>query len=361
MKRRIDILFPYPFDEAAPQRFRIEQYLPFLQENFNVKIYPFWSEKSWNILYTKGNKFRKIDGLVQGFLNRFLYLFVAMKADFIYIHREATPIGPPFIEWILAKVLRKKIIFDFDDAIWLPNQSEVNRGLVKNLKYHKKVGQICSWAYKVSVGNEFLAEYAMQFNDNVIVIPTTVDTTKMHNPEWFTKVENDVPIIGWTGTHSTLPHLDILWPVLDELIKEIPFTFHIISDSFPKETRHYVRHVDWNRDSEIQDLLRFDIGVMPLIEDEWAKGKCGFKLLQYMSLEIASIATDFGVNGEIIQNEDQGVLIKNNDSTDWKNGLKMLLQDPELRTTMGKSARKRALDAYSVEANKDKVLGLFTG
>ena len=358
-KPRLEIYFPYPPGEVAAQRFRIEQYFPYLELEFDIKIRSFWSATTWRILYKKGHFFQKSVDLMIGFTKRIFWLLPALRADYIYILREATPIGPPVIEWILAKLFRKKIIYDFDDAIWLPNQSEANRGLVKNLKSHSKVGKICSWAYKVCVGNNYLADYAGKYNNRVVIIPTTVDTDHWHNPAGYSKNENPIPIIGWTGTHSTLKQLDILWPVLDELIQEIPFTFHIISDEFPEERRDYVRHIPWNKTSEIADLMQFDIGVMPLYNTEWEKGKCGFKLLQYMALEIPSIASEVGVNGEIVNRSELGFLIKENNPSAWKQAFLKLLSISELRAEMGVEARKRIQDSYSVVANKDKVLGLF--
>jgi glycosyltransferase involved in cell wall biosynthesis len=339
-----------------------------------VNIYPFWSRKTWEILYKKGHYLQKLGGLISGFTRRKLWLFTATKADYIYIHREATPIGPPFIEWVLAKVLRKKIIYDFDDAIWLPNQSVANRGLVKNLKYHDKVAEICKWAYKVSVGNEFLAEYARQFNDDVVVITTTVDTENLHNPNLYKEGKtlrqsqsdirqdrdyNTIPVIGWTGTHSTFHQLEIIWPILDEIFRKTPFKFHIISDYFPEMLPNYVREIYWNKEGEIEDLLKFDIGIMPLKDTEWEKGKCGFKLIQYMALEIPSVASDVGVSNEIINSPDCGMLIPYNDQEEWKQGLRKLLNDPALRKDMGIKGRQRIVKEYSVEANKEKVLGLF--
>jgi glycosyltransferase involved in cell wall biosynthesis len=345
---------------VAAQRFRIEQYLPYLQNNFDIKIRPFWSQNAWKILYTKGHFIQKTLGLINGFIKRFVWLIPAVSADYIYILREATPIGPPIIEWILAKILHKKIIYDFDDAIWLPNQSEVNRGVVKHLKYHTKVEKICSWSYKVCVGNKFLAVYAEQFNDHVVIIPTTVDTDNLHNPELFSKIIKAPPIVGWTGTHSTIQHLEMLWPVLDDLIQEIPFEFHVISDVFPKVTRDYIKYIHWNKASEIEDLIQFDIGVMPLYNNEWEKGKCGFKLLQYMALEIPSVASDVGVNCEIINKPDVGMLIYHNDKKEWKLALHKLLTDKDLREEMGMNARESVIEKYSVLANNDKVIRLFS-
>jgi glycosyltransferase involved in cell wall biosynthesis len=389
---RLDILYPYPTGKAPSQRFRIELYLTFLQKEYDVHIYPFWSVKSWSILYKKGHLFAKFIGFIGAMARRKYWLFFkAYKADLIYIHREAMPVGFPFSEWFLVKILKKKIIYDFDDAIWLPNQSEANRGLVKHLKFHSKVGKICSWAHTVCVGNEYLAAYARQFNDNVVVIPTTVDTEGYHNPELhetttlrpfdnaqsklaqlarpkrsegggdmeITEHEN-IPIIGWTGTHSTLHQLELIWPILDDLINKFPFTFHVISDSFPEMLPAYVRTIYWNKDSEISDLLKFDIGVMPLKDNEWEKGKCGFKLIQYMALEIPAVASDVGVNGEILHSPELGFLIPSNDVHAWKESLIKLLSDKELRIKMGKAGRKKVIGNYSVEANKEKVLGLFS-
>jgi glycosyltransferase involved in cell wall biosynthesis len=359
-KPRLELYYPYPKGEVAAQRFRIEHYLPYLQNHFDIKIRPFWSQNAWEILYTKGHFINKFLGLLNGFAKRFFWLIPAVSADYIYILREATPIGPPIIEWILAKILRKKIIYDFDDAIWLPNQSEVNRGVVKHLKYHTKVAQLCTWAYKVCVGNEFLAEYAGKFNNNVVIIPTTIDTENLHNPELLLKKKNTIPIIGWTGTHSTIQQLDILWPVLDRLILETPFVFHVISDGFPKVSRKYIRHILWNKASEIEDLMQFDVGVMPLFNNEWEKGKCGFKLLQYMSLEIPSIASDVGVNNKIINHPDIGIIIIQNNTEVWERALLTLINNDNLKSKMGLEARKRVIEVYSVQANKNKVVELFT-
>jgi glycosyltransferase involved in cell wall biosynthesis len=175
----------------------------------------------------------------------------------------------------------------------------------------------------------------------------------------FSKPDNTTPVIGWTGTHSTIQQLDILWPILDELIDEIPFVFHIISDDFPNIKRDYVRHIHWNKTSEIEDLMQFDIGVMPLFNNEWEKGKCGFKLLQYMALEIPSIASNVGVNNEIINQVGLGMLIYQNNPEEWLNAFRQLLTNRKLRKEMGVNARERVIEKYSVLANKDKVMGLF--
>jgi len=358
-KQTIDIWYPYPKGTGPSQRFRIEQYINLLEEHYNVRVFSFWSIKAWNILYKKGSFIQKLYYLLIAFAKRKIALLKATKADYIYIHREAAPIGWPVFEWILAKLMRKKIIYDFDDAIWLPNQSSANRSLVKYAKVHNKVARICKWSYKVSVCNSFLANYAKQYQKNVLLIPTTIDTEGLHNPNNYDTKKGTIPIIGWTGSHSTLNQLDLIWDALDILQKQMPFEFHIISDYFPEKTADYVKCIKWDKSNEIENLIKFDIGIMPLYNSDWEKGKCAFKLLQYLALQIPAIASDVGLNNKIIDNAENGFLLQNNDNSSWVSTLSALLNDSNLRTKMGKNGREKIVKNYSVAANKDKVLGLF--
>src|SRR5580698_3600020 len=158
------IIAPYPHGEVANQRFRYEQYLNYLRSSgFTFIEKPFWSISDMKILYQKGFFLKKSFAFFLNYLKRFLLFFSIRKYDFIFIIREAAPLGPPVIEWILFKIFRKKIIFDFDDAIWLPNHSEAN-SFINNLKFYSKTKLICKWSYRISAGNTFLADYAKSFN-----------------------------------------------------------------------------------------------------------------------------------------------------------------------------------------------------
>ena len=132
------------------------------------------SAATWNILYQPGHAVKKVSGILSGFVRRLFLLFSVPTYDFVFVHREAAPVGPPVFEWFIAKVLGKKIIYDFDDAIWLANTSEANK-MVAGVKWHHKVTNICRWAYKNSCGNTYLANYARHFNPVVVVNPTTID------------------------------------------------------------------------------------------------------------------------------------------------------------------------------------------
>jgi glycosyltransferase involved in cell wall biosynthesis len=353
---KVLFIFPYPHGTAASQRFRFEQYLPFLAEaGITYRLEPFLDDKTWKILYRPGYGMAKVWGILKGFGRRIRLLTRISHFDFVFIHREAAPLGPPVLEWVMAKVLRKRIIFDFDDAIWLPNTSATNR-IAAGLKWHHKTSSICRWAYKISAGNAYLAEYAKQYNCDVAVNPTTIDTAGLHNQ--IKDQANGDLVIGWTGTHSTINYLNLLLPVLQNLEEKHQFTFLVISDRKPAFHLNSLRFIPWNKASEREDLLSMHVGIMPLTDDPWARGKCGFKALQYMALGIPAVASPVGVNGDIIRHGENGYLCRTAD--EWKEVLTKLLGDADLRTRMGKSARNTVQSRYSVQANRLTFLRFFT-
>jgi glycosyltransferase involved in cell wall biosynthesis len=358
MEKSVLFFVPYPEGKAPSQRFRFEQYFKILEKNkIEYKVKSFYSKKTWEILHFEGRLFSKIVRIIWSFFIRFFQLFQVFKYDLIFIHREITPIGPPVLEWIIAKILRKKIIYDFDDAIWLPNYSEANTNFQK-LKYYSKVNQIMKWATKVSAGNRYLSEYVMKFNENVIVNPTTIDTEFYHNPDLYKSNRNSGKIvIGWTGTHTTAKYLEFLIPIFEKLSFDFDFEFCIISNEEPASKFTNSNFIKWSKETEIEDLLRFDIGVMPLSDDKWAKGKCGFKALQYMSLGIPAIASPVGINTEIIDHGKNGFLCST--EKQWYESIRYLLENSDEIKKMHDSAREKIINKYSVVSNEVNFLKLF--
>jgi glycosyltransferase involved in cell wall biosynthesis len=359
-KRKIVFMIPYPLGYVPGQRFRFEQYVELLAaDDFTASFFPFLDIATLEILYKPGRSVRKMVGVMGGFFRRISSLRHAASADFVFIYREAAPIGPPLFEWFLARILKKKIIYDFDDAIWLPATSSENR-IAALLKWPGKMRSICRWSYKISSGNQYLYEYAHGFNSRVVLNPTTIDTVNLHNPEIHQKpsVSQGTITIGWTGTHSTLQYLTMLEPVLAELEKKhAALRVLIIADKAPQLNLTSLEFRPWSKESEIEDLLRFDIGVMPLADDAWAKGKCGFKALQYMALNIVALASPVGVNTEIISNGKNGFLCKT--ESEWKESLEKVISDPALRLRVGSAGRQTVNDRYSVGSNKSTFLSLF--
>jgi glycosyltransferase involved in cell wall biosynthesis len=354
---KILFLVPYPVGESPSQRFRFEQYFDLLKkEGIEFSVESFWSLAAWKILYKSGNGLAKTIWLKIGFWRRFWHVLKSLSYDWVFIHRECAPIGPPVFEFIIAKVFGKKIIYDFDDAIWLPNTSEENK-LAGWLKFHGKVKSICRWSYRVSCGNEWLADYARQFNSRVMVNPTTIDSERLHNPNFFpTRKPNDKIVIGWTGTHSTLQYLKPILPALQAIEKKFSVAIRIISNKNPELPLQSVEFVPWSIQTEIQDLYSFDIGLMPLTDDAWAKGKCGFKALQYMALEIPGIASPVGVNTNIITNGVNGFLCESNN--EWIETLSGLIQQAEMRKRIGRAGRQTVVDRFSVASNSSVFLSL---
>lgn len=355
---KIFFIVPYPVAQSPSQRFRFEQYFGLLKEQkIHFEVQSFLSHNNWKVFYGQGKSLLKARCILAGFMKRARSLISISGYDFVFIHREAAPIGPPIFEWIIAKFLRKKVIFDFDDAIWLTDKKHESQ-IEKAIRWRSKVASICKWSYKVSAGNAYLADYAKGFNENVVVNPTTIDTINVHKPAPNLKRSERI-IVGWTGSHSTLKYLKDLEEVLLRVEEVFPSVdFCVIADKAPNLSLKRLIFKPWSVETEVTDLSQFDIGVMPLPDDEWAKGKCGFKALQYMAMEIATIASPVGVNTTIIKDGINGLLARN--SSEWEKSLFLLIQEEDLRRRLGREGLLTVEQHYSVSSNMKNFLTLFT-
>lgn len=354
--KRILFIVPYPHSKAPSQRFRFEQYEVFLKkQGFELHYASFLDDNAWNILYQEGKVVSKSLAIFRSYFSRFTLLFQLKKYDHIFIHREMAPLGPPIFEYLVANVWKRKYIFDFDDAIWLPNFSSANSNF-EWLKMYSKANKIMKWADNVTAGNDYLAAHASKYNSNVQVIPTTIDTENYHTV--LSNHSTSPVVIGWTGSHSTMRYLDLIVPILQELEQDFQFVFRVISDKEPDFELKSLEFIRWNKTTEIEDLSKIHIGIMPLTEDQWSEGKCGFKGLQYMSLGIASVMSPVGVNKKIIQHGKNGYLVETPE--EWKAILTELLQNKEQRQAIGRAGRDRVVEAYSVMSQKENYRNLFT-
>ena len=283
-------------------------------------------------------------------------MFTIGQYDFVWIHREAAPVGPPVFEWLIAKLWRKKIIYDYDDAIWQSNVSAVN-SFADKLKWYSKVKSICKWSWKVSAGNDYLCNYARMHrkaDDNtVIYIPTTIDTNDFVAEK---KINNRL-VVGWTGSQSTVAYLRMIIEPLQQLQSEYEFDMVVISNLDAQMPLKNYRFVKWQAATEAKDLSQIDIGLMPLPDEEWTKGKCGFKLLQYMAVGIPSVASPVGVNPSILDHEQAGLLANNPD--EWKTQLRKLLSDETLRKKLGTHGKQHLQKYFSVQSQLEVYARLF--
>lgn len=360
---KILFLTPYPQDTAPSQRYRFELFYPSLEEaGITYETSSFWDERGWEQLYKKGSGLNKALALIKGFARRKLLMLQLGGYDIIFIHREVTPIGPPIFEWYIAKVLKKKIIYDFDDAIWLPNTTAQN-SLAGRLKWHSKVASICRWSWKVSAGNGYLADYARQYCQQVEITPTVVNT-KVHAPIINSQLSTYIPmaigthlVVGWTGSHSTLKYLQPLVPILQRLGNKINFTFLVIADQDPQLPLKNYQFICWSKETEVEDLNRIDIGLMPLEDDQWSKGKCGFKAIQYGAIGLPALVSPVGVNAEIVEDGVTGYHCRTD--KDWEAAIKQLFKDDLLRKKLGKAGRERVVNYYSTTSLRHQFLALF--
>lgn len=351
---KILFIATHRLDRSPSQRFRFEQYLDSFKENgwqydFSYLI----SEKADKVFYKKGHFFQKIFIIINGFFKRLKDVNKASEYDIVFIQREAFITGTTYFEKRFAKS-QAKLIFDFDDSIWLSNVSDANKKW-NWLKNPNKTREIITMSDLVFAGNQYLANYAKETNNNVVIIPTTIDT-KEYKPM---TGENEKICIGWSGSITTIQHFEYAIPFLTEIKKKYKdkVEIKVLGDSNYVNHKLGIQGIGWDKETEVKELSSFDIGIMPLPDDEWSNGKCGLKGLQYMAIGIPTIMSPVGVNTEIINDGKNGFLANSND--EWISKIEALIESKELRVKLGVKGRETVINKYSVEAIKDSYLSLL--
>lgn len=341
-------------DRSPGQRFRHEQYLNFLEQNgFDITYSNLLDSNQDSTFYGPGNILGKIRIGIAALFKRIKDIRRASSFDYIFIYRDAFFFGT----WIerFFKKSNTKLIFDFDDSIWLNDESS-SKSFFQKLKNPLKTNKIISYCDLVIAGNSYLAKHAEEFNKNVTIIPTTIDLNEYVK----SNSENKEEIcIGWSGSFSTIKHFESAVEALN-IIKnkyQNKIYFKVVGDGSYENVELDIQGLPWKKETELSDLNEMDIGIMPLPDDDWSKGKCGLKGLQYMALEIPTIMSPVGVNSIIIQDGKNGFLASS--TVEWVEKLSRLIEDSDLRARLGKEGRKTVEEKYSVEANKEKWLSVF--
>lgn len=354
MKRiRVLALASYPV-EAASSRYRIVQFIePLARRGIDVTFIPFLDSALFEALYKPGVLMRRLPRLLWRTLRRVGVLFAATRADVVFVQREAMLFGPPLVEWLIARVLRKPMIVDLDDASWIAYTSPVYGRLATWLKWPKKTDRLIRWARAVTCGSPAIAEYA-----NGRVISTVVDT-KQFRPGPCRECE--VPTIGWIGTHSTYTYLERLLPQFERLAKEAKFRLRIVGSG---RAAIRVEGVDvetrpWSLDRDVEDFQSLDIGVYPLANDAWSIGKAGFKAVQYMATGVPFVMSPVGVCATMGAAGRTHLLATTDD--EWHDALLRLIRDPVLRQSMSRDGRAFAEEHYDVEPHADALAEVIRG
>lgn len=327
------ILFLTQTCESGPSsRYRVYQLLKLLlSKGFHCEVSPGIDEKLYQAIYVK-RSLSKTKVLRAIWKRRCEDLNRIKDFDLIFIQKG---VFPGLYSGFEKKIARKKpVIFDFDDALWLPRPGG---NFLRNYFHRKKsFDEIIKVSSAVIAGNSFLADYASRYNRNITVIPTSLDFSKY-------SVVLPSSVVGWIGSRSTLPYLKNLKNVIQKLnlIPRVIGAGPIEDLGFKPDFR------PWNLDTELNELRQIGIGISPLLDTAWEQGKCGVKVLQYMACGIPVVASPVGVQKQMIQHGKNGYLAK--DENDWIRYLEHLLQDEPLRGDMGKDGRKYVEENYNIQ------------
>ncbi len=352
---RLLALVPAP-SVAASTRFRVEQFGPALAAaGIELSVRPFLDEEGFRVLYAQGGAITKLRTAATAVAGRLGDLVRAQRADVVLVHREAALVGPPILEWAIARALGRPVIFDLDDAIWVPYVSPTYGALLSRLlKSPAKTHFTLGAAAAVICGNRYLSDYAQRYNARVDIIPTVVDTD-IFRPAAH---HNAVPVLGWIGTHSTVQYLRAILPALRRLATQRRFVLCVVGAELDaaEMVGLDVDHRRWSLDREVADFQSLDLGLYPLVEDAWSVGKSGFKAIQYMAAGVPVVASPVGVTTEIISDGRTGFLAADEDT--WVRRLTELIDSEPTRRRLANAGRAEVVARWSLAAHAPRFVDL---
>jgi glycosyltransferase involved in cell wall biosynthesis len=334
---------------AASHRYRLGQYVSGLSSmGVEMQIRHLLGDDYLRARFTGGPL--PIASMVNACRARFENLWYQNEFDAIMLQCELVPLMPG---WLERTLIRKPYLYDFDDAFYLKYRSSRMRFLTPLLG--KKFDAVMSGAAAVTAGNHVLAGYAKQHNANTHYLPTVVDTT--HYLPQMERRGSTTFTVGWIGSPSTSTYLGELVAPLSLLGQEGPVRLIVIGGKAPKIPNVEMIEIEWNENTEIGLINSFDVGVMPLPDDEWARGKCAFKLVQYMACAVPVIASPVGANVDLVTSE-CGLLAL--DTQEWLDALRKLRDQPGIRSKMGEAGRARVVAHYSLHLSLPILANVFS-
>lgn len=338
---------PYPVGTAPSQRYRLEQWAPRLRtQGIEVEFRPFATSSLTQLLYKPGRAFRKALALSRAIISQYKQLPARGAFDVVVVHRSMALAGPPILERRVVHVA--PLVYDFDDAIHLVNTSAANRAFGW-LKFSEKTAEIVSLALSVTVGNDYLAGFARRHNQNVVVVPSSVDTM-VYTPGP-SRAPRARPVVGWMGSSTSQALMEPFAPLLARLAGA-GMVVRLVSDRRPAVFGFPFEWRPWAADSEVADLRDFDVGIMPLPNTEWAKGKCAMKIIQYMGVGVPSVGSAVGANLEVIRDGENGLLASSDD--EWVEKIARITRDPVTAARLGAAGRETVVTHYSAEVCADR-------
>ena len=344
-------IVPYHLDFCAGQRFRIEMWATELEKRgFEIEYLSFTNENLTDVLYEQGKVAKKATLMLSAFVKQLKNTFRSTKPDLVFIYREAAIAGPAIIE----KIVRRwdvPIVYDIDEPLFVPYKSP-SSGHLNKLKFFSKVDELFKMSDAVFASSKPIADYAEKFNDNVHIVPMTVDMER-YKPSETPKKENETPIIAWVGTRTNQPNVELAVPALRRLREKIDFKLRIIADDPQDFDGLDVEFIQWTFEDEVRHLQESDIGIIPVMESVWSPWKFFFKTIQFLSLGMPVVGTATGSNLGIIEEGKNGFLVET--ENDWHDKMLILLENPEMRKEFGKNARVLVEERFDIEKQFDFV------
>ncbi|MDB4902489.1 MAG: hypothetical protein JWQ63_1770 [Mucilaginibacter sp.] len=345
MKKQIAILSKYN-SNGASSRYRSYNYEKYFKSRkIDITYFPLLGDNYIENLYQK-NRFKTFVHQLEGIIKRiFQLLFYMHKFDFLIIEKELIPNCPYFLEKLLLR--GKNFALDFDDYAG----SSYKTNPLKRILLKNKIDNLARVAKFVTVGNHWY--FTEIKSNNLVYLPTVIDLDQYKSIKKHSN--NHVMTLVWIGSPTTIKYLENLKPVLQKLAKSREFKLKIIGGKF-RLTGVDVEEIIWSSESEINEILTGDIGIMPLNDTLWEKGKCGFKLIQYMACGLPVVASPSPANEEIIVNNKTGYIAS--DLSQWEYYLNKLMNEHELRADFGFSSRERVENLYSYQIWGEKFAEL---
>lgn len=336
---------------GASSRLRSIQFFPLLEkEGFKITHEPLFSTTYLKALYNK----KKIKNLIiiSCYIRRFFTLFTLKKYDLIVIEKELFPYLPALVEVLLNK-LNIKYVVDYDDAIF-HNYDLSNNPYLKLI--NNKIDIVMRNSTYVFAGNSYLTKRAEDAGaKNITILPTVIDTAK------YIVIDNKDKsrfTLGWIGSPSTYKYIEELIPTFKKLRENYPqFQVNIIgAKQQPEILNEFIHFIPWSEKSEVEEINKFDIGIMPLHHTPWELGKCSYKLIQYMGCAKPIIGSPVGMNNDVILENYNGIFVKNDD---WYNAITYFIESINNVDYYGTNGRKLIDEKYNLNKNFEIISDIF--
>jgi glycosyltransferase involved in cell wall biosynthesis len=340
-------------DRAASTRQRLLQYEPHLAAaGIQVTAAPLLDNEYLAALFS--NEPKSYRALFKAYAARVRHVAAGRTFDAVWVHCETFPYLPGLFERLVTAFARKTI-YDYDDAIFHQYDSHPNP-VVRRL-LGRKLEPLLRRADLAICGNDYLKSYAARFCARTEIVPTVLDTS-VYLPPPRHRDEGGGVVVGWIGSPSTWKFMQPLLPVLDSLVADLGIVVRVVGAGAGVTARPGFEFVEWSEPAEVGLIQGMDIGVMPLPDEPWARGKCGYKLIQYMACGLPVVASPVGVNAQIVDAGRNGLLAAT--PGEWDAALRRLVADAPLRGEWGAMARQKVEASYSLQVHGPRLAAMLS-